>query len=1382
MTEKIGQGWRRLSPASRRLLLSAFALFLSLAVVYALDQDQDGLDAALEAQIGTSDSLWDTDGDGISDYGEYVIYGTDPLNLFQAPGRGARLEGGADHTLCVVADGLAWAWGRNQVGQLGLGKTNALAPTAARVHGPGALGFLSNVTAVAGGASHNLALKNDGTVWSWGTNACGQLGDNTITNRSSPIQVHGTNNIGYLTGLAAIAAGDTHSVALGTNKRVYAWGYNNKGQVGDASTTTRRTPVQVYPVSGTGFLSNIVAIACGRNHTVALDSSGKTYAWGENESGQLGDNSTSTRTRPIQVKGTNNIGYLTNIIAVAAGGSHSLALRNDGLVYAWGANTNGGLGDNTVLRRLTPVWVRGPAAAGYLTNMVALAAGESNSLALKTDGTLWAWGEGAAGQLGNNTTGPTNTTPVQVLGPYGVGLFTNAIAVAAGRRHSAALADDGTVWMWGCNEYGQLGDNTASNSPVPIQVLFAADSDADGLADDWEYQHFGNLAATADADADSDGLSNLQEYQLGTDPTLTDSDGDGMPDKWEYDHGLDPLLNDAAFDPDDDGLTNLLEYQQGTDPHNADSDDDGMPDGTEYRFGLNPAVYNAYWRIDTGIATNTWNTGFEAAEGYAAGGLNGQDGWTASTNVAVVDTLSHSGAHSVLLPGNGNTNSPLFMSGNIGANGRDLTWITLYSDLHQGFPRKAVTSETWAVIMYVRHNRVYAYDGVEAGWKRSARIPALSNGWARFDIGMDFAAKEYLVCVNSNLALRNVRFKTADLRNLSGFKVTGSALSSNADSRVDDVRIASEEPAAELDYDNDGWNNAVEYAFGSDPYTYDLYADPDNDGLTNLREYQLGTDPNGVDTDHDGVSDGLEVDVLGTSPLVAQFNGVTTDVAVIDGSQATAVSGAWQVQGTEIMCNGLAGWVEYTLQCPADDMYKLTVEATHIMRATQCSMVVPVGQSSLMLYADGEFIGRRTLTAPGGLYGSVEILTPYLRAGTHTLRVRWDNAHDHVNLRIRRLIVQQLGGYDNNGNGIKDWIEESLSNLNKLDGIHVAGPSTNVTSQSWVSPVCLEGPGRAVERMAVTSGGVSNMVHHGAGDRWYADAALSPTGGTAVAVSFENGALTLATNIAWTALNLLDADNQLLRKHDALKLTAWPGADTNGTVSIEIAGVTNYTTTADQPVIHEFAEAGVYTVTGTWQGSNTLSSAVTVTVMAAAFPTNTPACLMGAPRTLPLPEIPAGAVLESDSTVALDRLADGVTITMNNVSKEHYMTARVSTNGAILAGTQLNAFWVQAAVDNSLWVVADYGDSKLVENVIVVKHLPADVDVLISLFLPGETFEDMATERWLTAADFNAAGEYRARIILPNSAGPTACHIVTMYQNGVSLGEAYYSGVLMPEE
>jgi hypothetical protein len=255
-----------------------------------------------------------------------------------------------------------------------------------------------------------------------------------------------------LSGVTNVAAGAYHSLAVKTNGTVWAWGYNYSGQLGDNTTVQRKAPVQV---SG---LSDVTHVAAGVSHSLALKTNGTVWAWGENWECQLGDGTRGpNRLTPVQVSG------LSGVTNVAAGAYHSLAVKTNGTVWAWGYNGYGQLGNNTTASTSTPVQVSG------LSNVIAVAAGDSHSLAVKTNGTVWAWGNNWYGQLGNNTRYDHKYTPIQVSG------LSNVTAVAAGQCHSLAVKTDGTVWAWGFNGNGQLGDNSTvqKNAPVQVQALGA---------------------------------------------------------------------------------------------------------------------------------------------------------------------------------------------------------------------------------------------------------------------------------------------------------------------------------------------------------------------------------------------------------------------------------------------------------------------------------------------------------------------------------------------------------------------------------------------------------------------------------------------------------------------------------------------------------------------------------------------------------------------------------------------------------------------------------------------------------------------------------------------------------------------------------------------
>ena len=306
---------------------------------------------------------------------------------------------------------------------------------AGAVNSPGSYGG----AAITAGFLHTLALNSNRALWAWGNNVESQLGDGTTTAHTTPAQVLS------LSSVVAIAGGGWYTVVLKSDGTIWAWGLNSNGQIGNGTTTARTIPSQVPGLSG------VVAIALGDSHTVVLKTDGTVWAWGNNDDGQLGDGTTTDRSVPVQVPG------LSSVVAITANGWHTVALKSDGTVWAWGSNDGGQLGDATTTNRSVPVQVPG------LNGVAAIAAGGHHTIALKVDGTVWTWGKNSGGQLGNGTI-IDRGTPAQVSSLSGVA------AIAAGGWHTLALKSDGTVWVWGTNRYGNLGDGTTIDRSTPVQV------------------------------------------------------------------------------------------------------------------------------------------------------------------------------------------------------------------------------------------------------------------------------------------------------------------------------------------------------------------------------------------------------------------------------------------------------------------------------------------------------------------------------------------------------------------------------------------------------------------------------------------------------------------------------------------------------------------------------------------------------------------------------------------------------------------------------------------------------------------------------------------------------------------------------------------------
>ena len=332
-----------------------------------------------------------------------------------------------------------FTWGLNSSGQLGDGTTsNRLSPVTTVTGGTN----WKQVTA--NGYGHMAAIKTDGTLWTWGYNSFGILGDGTTTNRSSP----GT-TAGGGTNWKQVSSGFYHSAAIKTDGTLWTWGYNFTGRLGDGTTTNRSSP---GTTAGGG--TNWKQVTCAYYNTAAIKTDGTLWTWGHNNFGQLGDGTAAGRNSPGTVAGGG-----TNWKQVAGGYMHITAIKTDGTLWTWGNNSNGALGDGTTTSRSSP----GTTASGG-TNWKQIAGGNAYTSAIKTDGTLWMWGGNSSGQLGDGTT--TNRSSPGTTAGSG----TNWKQVSCGNSYTAAIKTDGTLWTWGINTQGQLGDGTTTSRRSPVTV------------------------------------------------------------------------------------------------------------------------------------------------------------------------------------------------------------------------------------------------------------------------------------------------------------------------------------------------------------------------------------------------------------------------------------------------------------------------------------------------------------------------------------------------------------------------------------------------------------------------------------------------------------------------------------------------------------------------------------------------------------------------------------------------------------------------------------------------------------------------------------------------------------------------------------------------
>jgi len=320
----------------------------------------------------------------------------------------------------VESDGTLWAWGSNERGQLGDGTTEERYAHQS---------IMANVSRVSAGSMHTFAITTDNMLYAWGENSKGQLGDSTNTIRYSPVRV--------LDDVIYVAAGANHTMAIRADGSLWAWGSNEYGQLGDGTKENNYTPIKV--------MEDVILASAGAYHTMAIRSDGSLWAWGRNHRHQLGDGGTENQPLPIQITEKENTAL------VSAGDYHTVALMTDGSLWSWGWNMSGQLGDGT--REASPVPIK------IMDNAVYTSAGEVGTAAITSDGNLWAWGG-----------------LIRVLEPHMI--MNNVVAVSLGAGdigrsigHVLIIRTDGSLWSWGANRSGQLGIGQTRQNILPSPVM-----------------------------------------------------------------------------------------------------------------------------------------------------------------------------------------------------------------------------------------------------------------------------------------------------------------------------------------------------------------------------------------------------------------------------------------------------------------------------------------------------------------------------------------------------------------------------------------------------------------------------------------------------------------------------------------------------------------------------------------------------------------------------------------------------------------------------------------------------------------------------------------------------------------------------------------------
>jgi alpha-tubulin suppressor-like RCC1 family protein len=332
-----------------------------------------------------------------------------------------------------------WLWGAGSFGRLGTNSFISRSSPVQTVSGG------TNWRTVSAGGCHTAAIKTDGTLWTWGDGSFGRLGNNAITNQSSPIQT-----VSGGTSWRTVSAGGSHTGAIKTDGSLWLWGFGGCGRLGNNSIANRSSPVQTIS-GGTSWRT----VSAGGSHTGAIKTDGSLWLWGFGADGQLGNNAVANQSSPIQT-----VSGDTNWRSVSAGNLFTAAIKTDGSLWTWGSGSLGRLGNNSDINQSSPVQT---ISGG--TNWRSVSASNYQTAAIKTDGSLWSWGMGNSGQLGTNSI-TNQSSPVQTISSG-----NDWRSVSAGGFITSAIKTDGSLWLWGYGAGGRLGTDSVTSQSSPVQTV-----------------------------------------------------------------------------------------------------------------------------------------------------------------------------------------------------------------------------------------------------------------------------------------------------------------------------------------------------------------------------------------------------------------------------------------------------------------------------------------------------------------------------------------------------------------------------------------------------------------------------------------------------------------------------------------------------------------------------------------------------------------------------------------------------------------------------------------------------------------------------------------------------------------------------------------------
>jgi PA14 domain len=781
-----------------------------------------------------------------------------------------------------------------------------------------------------------------------------------------------------------------------------------------------------------------------------------------------------------------------------------------------------------------------------------------------------------------------------------------------------------------------------------------------------------------------------------------DPDGDHMPSAWETANGLNPTLHDGALDSDSDAIPNSLEFINGSNPQVKNS----MPGALLQELWWN-VPGNRTASLDT--EPRLLQVPNERSLACSAQGTEERPDHYANRLRGYI-TAPVTGTYTFWAAGDDEVD--LFLS--TSASKYDKKLIVHPNRLDRNFdadpsmksrPINLIAGQKYYIEM--RHIDGYWSDFCEAAWQVPGGQREIIPGTV-----------------------------------LSTYTITADDL--------DD------------DYLPDAW----ELANGLDPTDNGRLllrnghqGDLDADGLTNAAEHKAGTRANLADTDGDGVNDREEIELLETSAILA--NAVPfQNVATLPGASYTAATGAWIKENGSAKQDSVRGGLSYPVTLAAAGVYQLDLAFTPVADAAVSR------DYEIVFSVDNHNIQRQTVTIPADSSGRAKVLTPWLKAGAHTLRVFVDNSYHFRRVKVDSLSVLAARGADANTNGTPDWVDSRLAKYN----------SCEAPIQSFTSPVCLEGKAKWNELTTVA--GV--VVKPAPDDRWYLDVPLKPSQLTVVQTLLENGGLVITRPIKWIPINLMANSTINLRVGDSLKFTAFTGniATSKETVGMVLAGQ-NYSLLATQPAIYKFTTAGKITTQISHRLDGILTTKTVVFNVVAPPLIESPVCVLGHYREVTTPPLSAGISLQMDKRIdvhtTIARPDGGAIHTLRLANlRDFQVVTRIGTTGPILGTLPFRAMRVRSADSTAVFRRGSLGNDTWDIGMPVIVDNPCSGIVLkFDIFIGGVTFDDGTISKViLVPDDLTPEGECQLGFIKVGSDGSN-CHRLGIWQglNRLSYGE-----------